>query len=273
MKLRISSLVVDLVMLPLCAVMLLPFYYMVVNTFKTAVDATRHPLGLPRSLTFDNYVRVFQNVPIAQSFANSVVMTAVSVLLIVLIGAMAAYPVVFNPNRWNKSIMYFLLCGFLIPFQSTLIPLFELMTDLRLVNQIPGLIALYTSSCVFSFFIILGYMRTLPKELPEAAIIDGCSIWNVFWRIVWPLLKPITTTAVIYHTMWIWNDFLAPMLFLNSRSKGTLVLEIYRARGQFTVDWTLFMSLTVLVLVPILLFFIFMQKHIVKGLVGGAMKG
>jgi raffinose/stachyose/melibiose transport system permease protein len=87
------------------------------------------------------------------------------------------------------------------------------------------------------------------------------------------LLKPITTTAVIYHTMWIWNDFLAPMLFLNSRSKGTLVLEIYRARGQFTVDWTLFMSLTVLVLVPILLFFIFMQKHIVKGLVGGAMKG
>ncbi|TDG00153.1 carbohydrate ABC transporter permease [Paenibacillus piri] len=266
-------LLLDVLMLPLCLIMLFPFYYMAVNTFKTQMDANEHPLSLPTAFTLDNYRQVFAQTPVFQSFFNSLFITSASVLLIVLIGAMAAYPIVFNPNRLMKAAMYYLLCGFLIPFQATLIPLFELMRDLNLVNSMSGLVVFYTSGSVFSFFLIMGYMRTVPKELSEAAIIDGCSVGGIFWRIIVPLLKPITTTAVIYHTMWIWNDFLAPMLFLNSRKKATLVLEIYQARGQFSVDWPTFMSLTVLVLLPILVFFIVMQKHIIKGLVGGAMKG
>ncbi|MDF2958480.1 MAG: transporter permease [Paenibacillus sp.] len=273
MKKDRKLLFIDVLMLPFCLLTLFPFYFMVVNTFKTSMDANENPLSLPSAFTLENYKLVFEQTPVFQSFFNSLFITAVSVLLIVLIGAMAAYPIVFNPNKWMKIAMYYLLCGFLIPFQSTLIPLFELMRDLNLVNSMSGLIVFYTSGSVFSFFLIMGYMRTVPKELAEAAIIDGCSVGNIFWTIVLPLLKPITTTAVIYHTMWIWNDFLAPMLFLNTRKKATLVLEIYQARGQFSVDWPSFMSLTVLVLIPILVFFIVMQKHIIKGLVGGAMKG
>ncbi|NRF95127.1 carbohydrate ABC transporter permease [Paenibacillus frigoriresistens] len=263
----------DLCMAPACVVMLLPFYYIVVNTFKSASEASQHPLALPTRVSFENYRYVFDRVPLLQSFSNTVFITVASVLIIVLIGSMAAYPIVFNRGKLYKVLMFYLLCGFLIPFQSTLIPLFELMKNLGFINKIYGLIILYSSGCVFSFFLVSGYMRTIPKELEEAATIDGCSVWGIFWKIILPLLKPITITAVIFQTMWIWNDFLTPMLFLNSRSKGTLVLEIYRARGQFSVDWTLFLTLTVLVLLPILIFFIIMQKHIVKGMVGGALKG
>lgn len=102
---------------------------------------------------------------------------------------------------------------------------------------------------------------------------DGCSIFGIFWRIIFPLLKPISITSIIFNTMWVWNDFVAPNLFLNSISKGTMVLEIFRAQGQFAVDWPAFMALSVLTLLPIITFYIIMQKHIIKGLTSGAVKG
>lgn len=268
---RISFL--DLVMLPVGIIMFFPFYLILINTFKTEQDTVSRPMGLPREWVFDNYIQVFEQTPLLRSFSNSLVLTVCSVLLMVLIGAMAAYPVVFNPNRLNRFLMLYLLAGFMIPFQTTLIPLFQLMTKLQLVNKLYGLILLYLGGSVFVFFLIMGYMRTIPKDLSEAAIIDGCSIWGIFWRIILPLLKPITVTCIIFQSMWIWNDFLAPMLFLSSRSKSTLVLEIYKAKGEFTVNWPMFMTMTVITLVPIFIFFLLMQKQIVKGIASGAIKG
>lgn len=263
----------DLLMLPVGLVTFFPFYLIIVNTLKTPAETAMNPISLPKALNFDNYARVFNEVPLLQSFGNSLLITIISVLLMVLIGAMAAYPIVFNPGKTNRIIMGYLLAGFLIPFQTTLIPLFELMTKFQLVDKMYGLMVVYMGGSVFVFFLMMGYMRTIPKELPEAAVIDGCTIWGIFWRIIFPLLKPITVTAIIYQTMWVWNDFLAPMLFLNSSSNATLVLQVYKAKGEFAVDWPLFMTLTVIVLIPIFIFFILMQKQIVKGIVGGAVKG
>ncbi|MGO4695812.1 carbohydrate ABC transporter permease [Paenibacillus sp. 2TAB26] len=265
--------ILDIIMLPAGLIAFFPFYLIIVNTFKTMQDAARSPMALPSKWIFKNYVQVFEETSILQSFWNSFIITVCSVVLIVLIGAMAAYPVVFNANRLTRFAMLYLLAGFMIPFQATLIPLFQLMSDLRLIDKISGLIILYTSGSVFVFFLMTGYMKSIPKELPEAAVIDGCSVWGIFWRIIFPLLKPITITSIIFQTMWIWNDFLAPMLFLNSSSKSTLVLQIYKAKGEFTVDWPMFMTLTVITLVPIFIFFIIMQKHIVKGIAAGAVKG
>lgn len=265
--------ILDIIMLPAGLIAFFPFYLIIVNTFKTMQDAARSPMALPSKWIFKNYVQVFEETSILQSFWNSFIITVCSVLLIVLIGAMAAYPVVFNANRLTRFAMLYLLAGFMIPFQATLIPLFQLMSDLHLIDKISGLIILYTSGSVFVFFLMTGYMKSIPKELPEAAVIDGCSVWGIFWRIIFPLLKPITITSIIFQTMWIWNDFLAPMLFLNSSSKSTLVLQIYKAKGEFTVDWPMFMTLTVITLVPIFIFFIIMQKHIVKGIAAGAVKG
>lgn len=265
--------ILDILMLPAGLIVFFPFYLIVINTFKTMQDATRNPIGLPKKWILTNYVQVFEETSILRSFGNSLTITFFSVVLIVLIGAMAAYPVVFNANRVTRFAMLYLLAGFMIPFQATLIPLFQLMSGLNLIDKLYGLITLYMNGSVFVFFLMMGYMRTIPRELSEAAVIDGCSIWGIFWRIIFPLLKPISITCVIFQTMWIWNDFLAPMLFLNSSSKSTLVLQIYRAKGEFTVHWPMFMTLTVITLVPIFLFFIFMQKHIVKGIAAGAIKG
>jgi raffinose/stachyose/melibiose transport system permease protein len=263
----------DILMLPMGIITFFPFYLIIVNTLKSTQETARSPMSLPSRLDFSNYAKVFKETSLLRSFENSLILTVVSVLLMVLIGAMAAYPVVFNRNKLNKWITAYLLAGFLIPFQTTLIPLFELMTDFHLTDKLYGLILLYMGGSVFVFFLMMGYMKTIPRELAEAAIIDGCSIWGIFWRIILPLLKPITVTSIIYQTMWIWNDFLAPMLFLNSQRNATLVLQIYKAKGEFSVNWPMFMTLTVIALIPIFIFFILMQKQIVKGIVGGAIKG
>jgi len=265
--------ILDLLMLPAGFIAFFPFYLIIINTFKTIPDAAKRPIAFPSKWIFTNYVQVFEETSILRSFGNSLTITFFAVVLIVLVGAMGAYPVVFNPNRFTRYSMLYLLAGFMIPFQATLIPLFQLMSDLHLIDKIYGLIILYLSGAVFVFFLMMGYMKTIPRELSEAAVIDGCTVWGIFWRIILPLLKPITITCVIFQTMWIWNDFLAPMLFLNSSSKSTLVLEIYKAKGEFTVNWPMFMTLTVITLVPIFIFFIVMQKHIVRGIAAGAVKG
>lgn len=263
----------DVLMLPIGLLMFFPFYIIIVNTFKTEMETLRSPLSLPTEWVFSNYARVFEETPILRSFGNSLFLTVTSVVLMVLIGAMAAYPMVYNRTRLNRMIMVYLLLGFMVPFQTLLVPLFQLMTQFRLIDRLYGLVTLYLGGSVFVFFLILGYMRTIPKELSEAATIDGCSIQGIFWRIILPLLKPITVTSAVFQTMWIWNDFLSPMLFLSTRENTTLVLEIYRAKGEFTVNWPMFMTMTVITLIPVFIFFIFMQKQIVKGIVGGAVKG
>ncbi|WP_372660642.1 carbohydrate ABC transporter permease [Cohnella sp.] len=265
--------ILDLLMLPIGVIVFFPFYLIIINTFKSLKETALNPISLPKEWIFTNYVQVFEETPLLRSMGNSTTITVASVILMVLIGAMAAYPVVFNDNRLNRGVTVYLLAGFMIPFQTTLIPLFQLMTDLNLIDKMYGLVILYLGGAVFVFFLMMGYMKTIPKELTEAAIIDGCSVWGIFWRIILPLLKPITVTSIIYQTMWIWNDFLAPMLFLNSQSKATLVIQIYKAKGEYSVNWPMFMTLTVISLVPIFIFFLVMQKQIVKGIVGGAIKG
>lgn len=265
--------ILDVLMLPFGLLTFFPFYIIIVNTFKSEFETATKPVSLPSSWNFSNYARVFEETPILRSFGNSLFLTVTAVILMVLIGAMAAYPIVYNRTRVNRVIMGYLLLGFMVPFQTLLVPLFQLMTNLKLVDKLYGLTTMYLGGSVFVFFLILGYMKTIPRDLSEAAIIDGCSIWGIFWKIILPLLQPITVTCAVLQTMWIWNDFLSPMLFLSSRENTTLVLEIYKAKGEFAVNWPMFMTMTVITLAPVFVFFIAMQKQIVEGIVGGAVKG
>ncbi|HZG83375.1 carbohydrate ABC transporter permease [Paenibacillus sp.] len=262
----------DVLMLPVWLLFFVPFYVLLVNTFKTSAEASLSMVALPKHFTFANYVKAFENTPVVQSFFNTLTITGCSVALIVLFGAMAAYPVVFRKNKWHSFLMYYLMTGFLIPFQSILVPLYILMRDLQLLNKLSGMIMFNTGGAVFSFVLIMNYMKSIPKELAEAATVDGCSIFRMFWSIVLPLLKPVTVTAIIYHTIWIWNDFLATSLFINSQSNSTLVMQIYAAKGEFNVDWPSFLSLTVLTVLPVVVFFLSMQRYVISGLVAGAVK-
>ncbi|GIE97665.1 ABC transporter permease [Paractinoplanes rishiriensis] len=260
-------------MLTLAAVVGLPLYYIVVNTFKTMADMTASPLGLPGEWYFGNYAEVFDRVPVLESFANTLYVTLGSVFVQLAVGAMAGYGIIMRDSRLNRAFGVLLLVAFVVPSQATLIPLYRTLVQVDLVDSLNGLIVMYAGGAIFSFFLIHGYMKTLPFEIVEAARIDGAGVWQIFWRIVLPLIKPILITVGVFQTMWVWNDFILPNVFISSAEKRTLVLQVYSAVGEFTTDWPAFMTLTVIVLLPMVLFFVLTQRHIVSGLLSGGVKG
>jgi raffinose/stachyose/melibiose transport system permease protein len=272
-RLRKWGLLTSATMIPIACLMVLPFYYVVVNTLKTQQETSTSPLGLPRAPDFSTYQRVLEQLPVARSLANTLYVTVVSVGLMVLIGAMAAYAMAMRKTRFNKRFGLLLLLAFVVPSQSTLIPIYRMFVDFGLVDSLNGLVLIYSMGSIFCYFLIQGYMASVPFEVIEAAKLDGCGPWQIFWRIVVPLIRPILTTVVIFQTMWVWNDFLTPNVFLSSPEKSTIVLQVYTAVGQFSVDWPAFLTLSVMVLVPMVIFFVAVQRHIMSGLLSGAIKG
>ncbi|MSD91062.1 carbohydrate ABC transporter permease [Bifidobacterium asteroides] len=262
--------VVVLIIALICAV---PLWYILINTFKTVPDMATNPLGLPKQWTLRNYTRAFATVPIVRSLVNTLIVTFFGVLFQVLIGALAAYGMILRKSIFTSVIGVILMIAFVIPTQSTLIPLYRMESSVGLVNTLLGLIVMYLGGAVFCYFLIVGYMQSLPFEVIEAARIDGAGPLRIFWNIVLPLIRPILTTVVVFQTMSTWNDFMTANVFISSSNLRTIVLQVYNAVGQFTTDWPSFMTITVLALIPVFVFFIFCQKWIVSGLVAGAVKG
>jgi raffinose/stachyose/melibiose transport system permease protein len=231
------------------------------------------PFSLPTQLFLGNYEKVFGTVPLGQSFTNTLTVTVVSVLLMLIIGSMAAYGMIIGNKRFGRWFGAALVLGFIIPSQSTLIPLYRLLVRIGLIDTLTGLVFLYSAGSIFCYFLIQGYMKSVPYELIEAARIDGANAFSIYWRIVLPLIRPILVTVAVFQTMWIWNDFITPNVFLVSPEKSTLVLQVYKSVGEFTTDWPSFMTLSVLALLPMVVFFVFTQRHIVSGLLAGGVKG
>lgn len=254
----------------ICAV---PLYYVVISSFKTPIDMIKHPLQLPTQWLWNNYIDAFVDGTIIQAFINTIIVTAVAVILQVLIGSLAAYGVVQKKSLFTMIIGSILMITFAIPVQATLLPLYRMESSIGLTDTLTGLVALYMGSCVFCYFLIVGYMKALPQELFEAAKIDGAGPFRIYWTIVLPLIRPIIVAVVVFQTMGTWNDFLLPSVFLSSTDKQTVVLQVYNAVQQFTTNWPLFMATTVLALIPVFIFFCFCQKWIVSGLLAGSVKG
>jgi raffinose/stachyose/melibiose transport system permease protein len=271
-KVRTSPLTA-VIMIPVALIVALPLYYIVVNTFKTQQEMSSAPFALPTRLFLDNYATVFGTVPLVQSFANTLLVTVVSLALMLVIGSMAAYGMIIGQTRFNRWFGAVLVLGFIIPSQSTLIPLYRLLVRIGLIDTLSGLVLLYSAGSIFCYFLIQGYMKSIPYDLVEAARIDGANAFSIYWRIVLPLIRPILVTVAVFQTMWIWNDFITPNVFLVSPEKSTLVLQVYKSVGEFTTDWPSFMTLSVLALLPMVVFFVFTQRHIVSGLLAGGIKG
>lgn len=254
-------------------IMAIPLYYIVVNSLKTTPEMALSPLGLPDSLNFSNYRDVWGSIPVLRSLLNTVIVTVVGVFFQVLIGSMAAYGMIMRRTKFTAIVGAVLLIAFVVPAQATLIPLYRMAASVGLVDSLLGLILLYLGGSVFCYFLIVGYMRKMPREVTEAAQIDGASPYQIYWRIVLPMIRPILITVVVFQTMSTWNDFLLPNVFLSSMRNRTVVLEVYNAVGQFSTDWPMFMATTVIALIPVVIFFIFCQKWIVAGLAAGSVKG
>lgn len=270
---RIGSAMTSIVMIAISLVCAVPLWYIVINTFKTIADMNVNPLGLPNDWTFDNYINAFKTVPILRSLWNTVIVTFFGVAIQVIVGALAAYGMILRKSRFTSAVGAVLMVAFVVPAQSTLIPLYRMEAGVHLVNTLAGLVLIYLGGAVFCYFLIVGYMRSLPFELIEAARIDGAGPLRIFWNIVMPLIKPVLTTVIVFQTMGTWNDFMNANVFISSSELRTIVLQVYNAVGQFSTDWPSFMTITVLALLPVFIFFIFCQKWIVSGLVAGSVKG
>lgn len=255
-------------------VFLAPLYIVFTNSFKTSKGIFTNVLGLPGKATFtlNNYVQAFKDLNFIHSLMNSLLITIVSTTLIVIFASMAAWMLVRSKSKWSTFLFFLFAAAMLIPFQSVMLPLINILGKLNLLNP-AGLILAYVGfGSSLSIVLYHGFIKGIPLELEEAAVIDGCNKFQVFWFIVFPLLKPITVTVSILNVMWVWNDFLLPQLIINRPEWHTIPLKMFYFFGQYSKRWDLALAGLVIGMIPIIVFYFFAQKHIVKGITQGSIK-
>ena len=249
-----------------------PVFILVNSSFKSLQDIYINVLALPKQLSFQNYTKAFKEMDYVKAFMNSFAITCISTALIILISSMAAWVLVRYKTRTSKILFLMFAAVQLIPFQCVMLPLVDIMSKLHLMNR-PGLVFMYMGfGCAMSIILFHGFIKNIPIELEEAAIIDGCNMVQTFINIVLPLLKGIIATVAVINVMWIWNDFLLPTLVINKNGMQTLPLRTYLFFGQFTKKWDLATASLMLCMIPIVLFYLSCQKYIVKGITAGVGK-
>ncbi len=257
------------------AVMLLPIYYLVVTTFKTPAEAAASPLGLPAHFTLENYKNALAAMEYGRALRNNLIIAGCAVALLLVFASMAAYVIARSPKKIFRRMYSVFMVGLIVPFQIAIIPLYKIVSGLHLMNTLPGvvLIDVFCINLPLSIFLFRGFINTVPKELEEAAYMDGCGVLRTFWQIIFPLLKPIVSTVAILDALAVWNDFMTPLLFLQSPQKGVLLQEVYKNVGPFSTNWTSFFPMLVLATLPLVVFYLIMQKSIIEGVVAGSVKG
>ncbi|WP_373266540.1 carbohydrate ABC transporter permease [Hungatella hathewayi] len=273
---RSAGLIILEVILILCAaVYIYPVFLMFTNSFKSFKEVLVNVVALPTHLEFANYTHVIEKINYGRLFFNNVAITFTGILGIVFFSSLAAYILARRNTRFTRAAYMFCIIPMLVPFQTIMITLVKVMKTLHLSGSLLGLgIQYWGFGIPMAVFIYMGFIKTIPRAIDESATIDGASAFSTYVRIIFPLLKPVTATVMVLDVMWIWNDFLLPMLMVNSSPKTkTLTLAAYTFVGQYNTQWQYAMTAMVLALLPSILFFIFMQKHIIKGVVAGAVKG
>lgn len=267
--------ILEAVIIAVAVVWFLPIYYLIVTTLKNPQEATQSPLGLPKTLEIGNYIKAWTNMQFPRAFGNTLFITATAVIVIVVFGAMAGYALARTKNKLGNRMFLFFLAGLIVPFQMNIVSLYKIVKSFHLMNTPFAVIlvnvAINTPQAVFLFKEFIE--GTVPKELEEAAEIDGCTVFRKFFRVVLPLLTPVMSTVVIIVTLNVWNEFMTPLLFLQSRQKDVILQEVSRNIGQFATDWTALFPMLMLGVAPLMIFYLFMQKYIIAGVAAGAVKG
>lgn len=272
---RRSMAITEIVLIILALIWFIPVYYLIITTFKTPQDATNNPLGLPQVWVFENYVSAWKNMQYPRALGNTVFITACSVILVVVLGSMAGYSLARTKTKWGNRMFLFFLCGLMVPFQMNIISLYKIVKSLGLMNSVFAVILVNTAiNLPQSIFLSKEFVTsTVPMELEEAADLDGISVFGKFFRIVLPLMKPVMSTVIIIVTLNVWNEFMTPLLFLQSRENDVILQEVSRNIGQFATDWTAMFPMLMLGVAPLMIFYVFMQKYIIGGVAAGAVKG
>ena len=272
---RIKKYAVELVFLAATCVWWLPIYYFVIGAFKQRIDIVKFPLAIaPEMISAGNFTYAVGKMKLFTALGNTGFITLVSLLAVVVFGSLAGFAVARVRHRafsWFYSAVIALM---VIPFIGALIPIVVLIRDFGLINSLWGPVLIQAAwNLPFSIFLYAGFMRTLPKELEEAAYIDGCSMFQVYYRVFLPLLTPVTATCCIRAGIGIWNDYLVSASLLNSVRQPTLMVAIYQFFGQYVSEYGYAFAGIIMASLPIIILYVFLQKYFIKGIAAGAVKG
>lgn len=254
---------------------LIPLYLTVITPFKTPAENAVSFFQFPSKLYLDNFTKILSSPVYYKSLINTVYVTILSLAGCILLMPMISYAIArsMSRSRWYRIMYFYILLGIFIPFQVKMVPLVRLMSSMHLM-QPTGLSILYIScSTCETVFLFVQFFRSIPYELEEAAYIDGATTSQTYHRVILPLLKPMIATVLIKNGLWIWNDFMLPLLVLNRTSDNwTLTLFQYNFKSEYTVDYGPAFATFVMSMLPIMIFYCFMQKHIIGGLTAGSVK-
>lgn len=244
--------------------------YIILNISVRAANDPSSPVIPTTQFTFDHYVEAWVSAELGRAMLNSLFVTVVSIFFIVVFSAMAAYALVRVTSRWSTVGFWIFLTGLLVPFQIAMIPLYFSMRDLGLLGDLWALVLFNVGSHMpFSVFLYSGFMRALPRDYEEAAWIDGASFMYAFWRVVFPLLRPITGTVIILNSIGIWNDLLTPLLYLSGSGQETIPVAIMSFVDQYVSNWPVIFAGLAIGVAPVLITFFILQKSVIKGFSGG----
>ncbi|GAA0380371.1 sugar ABC transporter permease [Acrocarpospora corrugata] len=258
------------------AAFFLPLYLMLVNVFKPGDEILPSPASLPLPPTLENISGVFAREDNLFTFGliNSIAVTALSITILTVLSAMLGHYLARSTRLFSKLLLVVLLCGLMIPIPVILSPMTSVLKAFDLMATLQGLVLVNVGYYVpFGVLLFMGFVKSVPRELEEAAELDGASKIRVFWQVVFPLLRPASASVLIFLGVWIWNDFLTPLIVLGPDSGTTVTVGVYRAIGQYESDFGDLFAFMFLATLPILIFYLALQKNFVKGLTGGAVKG
>lgn len=251
-----------------------PLYWLLISAFKDTMEFFNRPFGLPEVWRFDNFSRAWEASKMGTAFMNSVLVSIGSLVLTLLVAALASYVLSRFQFKLKGWVMVFFVVGMLIPIHSTLVPLFILMKQMSLLNTYWALILPYTAFALpTAIFVLAAYMTSIPKEIEEAAFIDGTGVWGVFFRMILPMSLPAISTVSIISFLHYWNDFSFALVFISKTSMKTLPLSIAILADSSQTDFGLTMAAMVLAVIPTILIYLVFQEQIMKGMTAGAVKG
>ena len=253
---------------------LFPLIMALVNSFKTNGELLSNVMSLPTELHTENYTRTLDKMHYLRSLGNTVLLAGLSVTMMIVFSALAGWKLCRTKSRLSSFLFGLFVFSMLIPFSSIMIPLYKVTLALNIKNSLVGLSFVYAGLGVsMAIFLYHGFVKGLPIDLEESAAIDGCSNLQIFFHIVFPQLKPITATICITNVLWVWNDFLLPLIVISDNKKYTLLLSTNTLFGQYSSDWTAILSALILAAIPVVIFYALFQKQILKGISDGAVKG
>lgn len=269
---KVGHVIANIISLFISLIVLIPLIVLFLNSFKTSAESSSMTLSLPTEWVLENYSTVIEQGKLISSFFNGMLYATGSVIIIVLVVASAAYVISRNQKGINRFLYYFIISGIAIPINN--VALMKVMQMFHLVNTRIGIILLYAAINIpLSLFLAYGFVDTIPRELDEAAVIDGCTPKQLFIKVIAPLLKPIVSTLFVLDFMAVWNDFTMPLYYLNNSNKWPMTLAVYNFFGAFQNSYNLIAADIILTLIPVLVVFVLGQKYIVGGVSAGAVKG